>query len=309
MGDTIDVQSAQMLRREIYARPTVARGDLTRLLEIGRSAGDSAPKEFDDLLSQVAVDLLVEQVDPPKYIQQADADWFVAQLSAGAGLGRAAEYDMLTDVLRFSVSTPANLAAFAVAEMEKRIIGDGAVRALTEADVEALRVAVFATTEGSSLHVTRDSAEALFRIAHATKDAGNAPTFDDFFAKAVGNYLMGIAFHWTPSARDEVAMEKWLDEKPEGLGAFLGRMLHVDWSRGASVNELDEARAREENAADAKERASAEAVDSTEADWLLAHITRDSALTSGEIRLLEFLKRESPSISPKLQGLIDRNAA
>ena len=59
MGDTIDVQSAQMLRREIYARPTVARGDLTRLLEIGRSAGDSAPKEFDDLLSQVAVDLLV----------------------------------------------------------------------------------------------------------------------------------------------------------------------------------------------------------------------------------------------------------
>ena len=309
MGVAIDVQGAQMLRREIYARPAVSRADLTRLLDLGRAAGESAPPEFNDLLSQVAIDLLVEQVDPPKYIKDADADWFIAQMRAGDGLGRAGEYEMLTDVLRFAVSTPSQLAAFAVAEMEKRLTGAGAVRAVTDADVEALRVAVFATTEGSSLHVTRDSAEALFRIAHATKAAGNAASFDDFFAKAVGNYLMGIAFRWTPRASDEVAMEKWLDEKPEGFGAFIGRMLHPDFSRNVGVDEMDEARAKAENAADARERAGAEVVDSTEADWLLAHVTRDGGLTSGEVKLLEFLKRESPSISPKLQGLIDRNAA
>jgi hypothetical protein len=72
---------------------------------------------------------------------------------------------------------------------------------------------------------------------------------------------------------------------------------------------MDEARAKAENAADARERAISETVDSTEADWLLSHVTRDGALTSSEMKLLEFLKRESPSISPKLQGLIDRNAA
>ncbi len=343
MGVAIDAAGAQALRHDIYGKNKVTRDDLARLIDIGRAEGADAAPEYADLLAEVATDLLAEQVDPPRYISHCDADWLIGLLQGGDGLGNRAEFEMLVGLIRVAVSIPPNLAGFAVAEMEKTIIhghgGEHAAGVVTHDDVEALRLAVFAATEDSSLHVTRDSAEALFRIAHATEGAANDPGFADFFAKAVGNYLMGIAFHWTPKASEEIQAEKWLDEKPT-LGGFLHSMFggHDDEQTSAnhmeseleqaidarehategrrhltdlasSVSRRDDARAYVENQADAREMAEANRIDDAEADWLLAHLTRDGRLSSPETSLLRFLKAESPSISPKLQDILDRQAA
>ena len=118
MDAILDAARVMQLRRDAYSKAEVTCEDLSNLLAVGRSAGAAAPNEYAELLSQVAVDLLVNQVDPPKYINQPSADWFVSQIGA-SGLGCAAEYAMLIDVIRDAVSVPANLAAFAVGEIEK----------------------------------------------------------------------------------------------------------------------------------------------------------------------------------------------
>ena len=317
MSSNLDSAGVLAMRRNIYGKPAVTRADFCKVLGEGRAAGANAPQEYGDLLSEVACDLIVNQVDPAKYISQADADWFMAQLGPDNGLSCRAEYEMLVDILREAVSVPAPLAAFAVAEMEKSVVSghragatvDHAAGIVTHDDVEALRSAVFAATEGSSLHVTRTSAEALFHIAHATAGAANDPGFDDFFAKAVGNYLLGIANRWTPTAAEEVQKEKWLDDKAPSFGGFLGSLFGGGKREVASVDDLVERQFKAENDADSQAMAAASGIDAGEADWLLDHLTRVGALTSAEKQLLRFLKQESTTLPAALTAVMDRQAA
>ena len=153
----------------------------------------------------------------------------------------------------FDLSAPA-LASFAVGEIEKAIVaghsaaGRGAHAAgfVAREDVEALRNTVFAATQGSSLHVTRDSAEALFRIAHATAGADNDAAFDELFAQAIGNYLMGVAFSGTPDRADVLRHEAEL-EKATGFGGFFAAMARGP-SRAEVAEALESTEAEEEDA-------------------------------------------------------------
>jgi hypothetical protein len=307
-----DAADVRALRRRIYSRPVVSRADLEQALSFG---GDKASEEYMRLLADVATDLLVNQGDPPKYVSQADADWLIESIRGTGALSTSAEFIVLTEVIRYAVRVPPSLAAFCVGEIEKAIISgrpDHPAGHVSEDDLIGLREAAFAAVQGSSLHVTRDSAEALFRIARATKDAANDPGFDEFFAKAVGNYLMGIAFHWTPSADAEREKENWENQKSAGLGGLLGAMFggpRVPRLDIRSPDEIDEERLRAENAADAQEMAMASEIDPQETNWLIAQLSRPGALTGAERALLQFLKREAPTLPAKLQERISEVAA
>jgi hypothetical protein len=256
----------------------------------------------------VAADLLVNQADPPKYVAQTDADWLIGEIAASK-VGYNAEIPILLEVIRLAVSVPASLAAFCVSEIDKAIVGGREghpAGVVVRQDMQALRAAVFAAVDGSSLHVSRASAEGLFHIAHATKDAANDPEFDDFFAKAIGNYLMGIAFRWTPSRTEALETEKWLDDKPADFSRFLGAMFGGTASgdlAAKTLNEIDGERLREKNAADAREMATAVEIDGAETDWLMAHLTRAEELTSAEKALLTFLRQEAPSLPERLAAV------
>jgi hypothetical protein len=316
LDGAVDPAAVRELRRGAYSKPAIERADLTRLLEIGRRAGLDT-QEYADLLADVARDLLVNQADPPKYVSPADADWLIAQLRAGSGLSCRAEFEMLLAVLSYAVSIPPALSAFAVAEIEKAILEghyssgglpDHPAGVVSKADVEALRSCVFAATEGSSLHVTRDSAEALFRIAHLTSDVKNDPSFDEFFAQAIGNYLMGIAHHWTPSAAEEAEREKWLDRPAPAMGRFIQGLLHVRKTAEQRAYDEENARLRIENDADRAEIEGRANIDAAEGDWVLSHLTRSGGLTRAEKRLLLFLKDNAKSLPPKLLEAIETEA-
>jgi hypothetical protein len=167
--------------------------------------------------------------------------------------------------------------------------------------MEALRTVVFAATEGSSRHVTRDSAEALFRIADALAES-HKPGFEEFFAKAIGNYLMGVAFRGTLPADASRRADDWLDAPTGGVGGFVSSML--DFGRLREVVNIDAA----QNAADAQLMAEAEKIDASEAEWLIARLQRDGKISTAEKRLLAFLKAESPSIAPALAALMEKAA-
>ena len=301
----LDDQTVLTLRRDIYGKERATKADLARLIDMNRTAGVGASRAFVDLLNEVAADVLLNDVDPPKYIQPADADWLMARLSGG--LAGGAERDMLTHVIRNAVSVPPVLAAFAVGEIERGIVSASADRApvgVSHHDIEALRVVVYAATEGSSLHVTRESAEALFRIADATAGAKNDPAFDAFFARAIGNYLMGIAFRWTLPAGESRRADDWLDAPAQGLGQFVKAMFDRDRLGDHDAETVDAA----QNAADAQARAHAEKIDAAEADWLVARLHRDGVISEAEKSLLRFLGDESPTSAPALAALIDKAA-
>ncbi len=311
------------LRRAIYSKEKVTRDDLLQLLQVGRGAVNEQGDAYSELLSEVATDLLVRQADPTGYIDAGDADWLIAQLADGAGLSCRAEFAMLVDVLRFAVSAPPALTAFGVREVEKAILSgrrtatgetEHAAGIVTKEDVAALHSLVFAATEGSSLHVTRGSAEALFDIAHATAAEENDAGFDDFFAKAVGNYLMGVSFHWTAPAAAVREHQQWAD-RPASFGDFFSTLekgLSKSFGKLSTatkrVDDIDEVLFATENSADAAEILSASAIDATEADWLIARLTREGPLSSAEKSLLAFLVHEAASMPPALRALIEKQA-
>jgi hypothetical protein len=314
---TLDPAGALALRRAIYSKPFVSRTDFAHLLDCGRRCGASACEEYGELLADVATDLLVNQVDPPKYVAQDDADWVVAQIKSGDGLSCRAEYQALLAVIRYAVSLPSSFADFAVAEIEKAIVEgryvggacDHTKAVVEKSDVEALRLTAFAPVEGNSLHVSRSTAEALFRIAHATATAKNDPSFDDFFAKAIGDHLTGIAFHWTPSVAEERAKERWLDEKTPSFASALGGLFHLGQTNEQRDSAVESVRIGVENAADRAEIARRNNVSVEDGDWILAHLTRDGALTSAELKLLIFLKSDAGSLPPALAKVIEAQAA
>jgi hypothetical protein len=324
ISGALDATAALDMRRAIYSKDGVTRDDFAQLLAAGRAAGRDACPEYADLLAEAVTDLMVRQSDPTGYIAPADADWLIGRLADGGGLSCQAEFSMLVSVLRFSVSTPPTLAAFAVREVEKAIVSgrrtatgedDHAPGIVTAGDVEILHSLVFAPTEGSSLHVTRESAEALFDIAHATSGAQNEAGFDDFFAKAVGNYLMGVAFHWTPTAIEARAHEHWAD-RPASFSDFFSKMVEKPVAglfgglpaEMKTVDAIDEQVFARENAADAAEIQAASALNAGAADWVIAHLTREGPLTSAERRLLGFLAKEASAMPSALRAVIEKQS-
>lgn len=314
---SVDRVEARDLRQAIYGEGDPDRADVEKLITLGRAEGSD--EEFAQLLAEVAVDVFVHQADPSGYITDDDANWLIEKLGADGGLACAAEFAMLKRLIGRAVSVPPQLTAFAVREVEKAILtgrrdGFGGVDhepgVVTPDDVEALRSLVFAPTRGHALHVDSETAQALFDIAHATATADNAPEFPDFFAKAVGNYLLGVEFVGAPDREEELHIESYL-ARPGGFGSFLSEM----FGGGARLSEIDETIGDDQEDADRALNAetthrleAAARLTSDETKWVLAHLTRGGILTTAECRLLAFLRDESTSAPQELSDLYDQAA-
>ena len=319
MATTAGSPDATALRRSIFEKGAATRSDLAGLIALGPQAGDDP--EFIALVSDVAREVMIEDVDPRGYLTEDDADWLTAHLGDGGGLTCRAEFEVLRSVLTHAVSAPRSLSAFAMREIERAILTGrrgafGGVEheagVVTAEDVEALRAICFAPTAGAPMHVDRAAAETLFDIAHATVTARNDPGFADFFAKAVGNYLLGAAFVAIATREQALAEEREIDQR-SGFGAFLTALVGGLSAPNAAdgrktVDELTEERYHAENAETEARLAAASKIDAGEAKWVLAHLTRGGDLTDAEKRLIAFLRDESTAAPPEIVALFARAA-
>lgn len=300
------------LRRSIYAEGDPTRFDLERLIALGRSVPEDP--EFAELLADVAVDAFVRGVDPPGYLDEADAAWLISRLTDGGGLASSAEFQMLKALIGHAISVPSALTHFAVREVEKAIVSgrrgpiggaDPDVGKVTAADVETLRALAFAPTRAHSLHVDRATAETLFDVARATAHAENAPEFAPFFAQAVGNCLLGADFIGTPEREDVLRHESEL-ARPGGFGVFLaamvGRRPEIGRAFGTIGDDQEDAD-RAINVETERRLEAASHINAEQAGWLLAHLGRSGELTDAEKRLLAFLRDEAASAPPELTRL------
>jgi hypothetical protein len=238
----------------------------------------------------------------------------IARLADGGGLACPAEFDLLETLIGHAVSIPPSLTEFAIREVEKAILTgrrdafggeEHEPGIVTPSDVKALRALAFAPTRGHSLHVDRNTAEALFDIAHATATADNAPEFEELFALAVGNYLMGADFLGTPDASEVLSVESEL-AKPGGFGAFLSAVFQGAPDLNVAEESIDDAERDEDraiNAATDKRLDAGSHIQADAAKWVIGHLTRGGDLTAAERRLLAFLRDEAASAPPELEAL------
>jgi hypothetical protein len=289
-------------RRWIYGEAGPTFADIESLAAFGPQFGDDP--EFCALLHDVARDAVTLDVDPRGYVGEADAAALIA-LIGREQLSARARVALLIGVLGPAVSAPPALADFAVREVERAILTAGRVEGW---HVEALRAFCFAAKAGDAAHVDRAAAETLFDIAHATATADNDPAFADFFARAVGDYLLGAAFVVAPSREAELARERAMDARPT-FGAYLSG-LAGGWfgGRSPSVEQLADDIYAQENAETEARLAAAQDIDAGEAQWLIAHLARGGELSGPERRLLAFLREEGAAAPPEVAALIDRAA-
>ena len=309
-------ETALAVRKTIYSHGDLTPSDMDLVFAVARKAGRDPGPEWTSLFSEALTDYVVHQNVPEDYISQNKADWLTGQLTKSGGISSKAEFAMLIDVMTTALGVPPSLSTFALQEIKTAIVNgrrdaisdeDHPAGVVTKSDVEALRAVLYAATTGTVGHVTEEEAEALFDIAHATAAAQVDPSFDDLFARAVGNYLMAINFH-VPDAAETLHREKWLDQE-ESMSGFVSRML----KRAPKGNEFNvfksPGQAFEEDmgrldAGDEVARAESEKITDTEAKWVVAHLTRGGELTSAEKRLLQFLGAEAASMPPALRKLI-----
>jgi len=314
-------ETAVQVRKVIYGHEKLRPADMDLVFEVARKAGPNPCREWTQLFSEAVTDYLVRQAGPNGYISNGKASWLMKQFQQGGGICTRAEFAMLIDVMTSASGVPPALSAFALDEIKTAILKgrrgaftdeDHPKGVITKADVEALRAVLFAATPGSACHVTQEEAEVLFDIADATAGGKVDSSFDDLFARAIGNYLMAMSLHGG-SAEQELHREKWLDER-EKLPGFFARMMSKVSEIGfrdtlKSPLELAEEDMAKRNAEDERERAESEMVTDVESQWVLAHLTRDGKLSSAEKHLLDWLSAEGHALPTSLKALVDQSNA
>ena len=311
-------ETAVQVRKVIYGHEPLRASDMDLVFEVARKAGPNPCREWTQLFSEAVTDYLVRQAGPNGYISNGKASWLMAQFQKGGGICTKAEFAMLIDVMTSASGVPPALSAFALDEIKTAILNgrrgaftdeDHPKGIVTKPDVEALRAVLFAATPGSACHITQEEAEVLFDIADATADGNADASFDDLFARAIANYLMAISLH-AQSASEELHREKWLDER-EKLPGFFARIM----GKASEMSFLDTLKSPLEladedmakrNADDERERAESEMVTDAEAQWVLAHLTRDGKLSSAEKHLLTWLSAEGHALPASLKALVDQ---
>src|SRR5215203_4869260 len=87
------------LRQHIYGGRTIARAHIEELLEINRACADIGP-EWIDLFAEAMADFLVEQQAPQGYVDDANADWLIAQVTRDGRIDTATELEAIVAVMQ-----------------------------------------------------------------------------------------------------------------------------------------------------------------------------------------------------------------
>lgn len=294
----IGPDEVRQLRARFFADGAIGLREGEQLFELARRIGEGGSPEWRAFFAEAITDLLVNQVEPRGYLSEANASWLMKMIRADGRLLLDTEFETLLKVIGEARAVPDTLVAFALKTI-RDMISESEPRRVSRERVETMRRVLFVASSEGFGYVTRLEAETLFDIAEATAGADNDPSFDDLFARAVGNHVLALAGRTAPSAAEALRRAAWLDESrplSAGLGAFLQGMLNP-----FAASDTDPA-------ATPPSEAPVERIDDAEAAWIVERIGRDGTLSRAELALLAFLRSEASLIAPALRPLLDRAA-
>lgn len=301
------------LRAAVYADGGVDADEVRRLCRL--AAEDGFPTAAGrQLYVEALTDYVVLQTAPSGHVGEDMARWLIGMLTAD-GVVIDLEIDLLVNIMRRADSVPAELSAFALAEVSRAVLSgaeDGEGGVISAADVERLRRILYAFGNERSVGISREEAEVLFDLNDRTREADNDPAWSDLFVKAVASFLMAVRGYTVLSREETLRRDAWLDAPAGGVTALFGDMLSSMLTNGLSGvwsawRQQDDAALKPVEADEARIR-EAEAVTSEEVKWLADRIGRDGVIHANERALLKFLSEESPDIHPSLRTLLDTAA-
>jgi hypothetical protein len=307
----ITTEDVLQLRRHIYGGRAVTKEHIEALLEINNAGADQSP-EWTDLFAEAIADFVVEQQEPPGYVDAANAAWLIEQVTRDGRIDTGAELEAIIGVVQKAKKSPDRLVRFALETVRDTVLnGSGPARhsgtykpgVVTEADVALIRRVLYAPGGDQHIAVSRAEAEVLFDINDATAEAENHPSWSDLFVKAVANSVLFYSGYNVPTREEALRRERWLDE-PADVGAFFTRM-REGLARVFSGYQI-EAPSTSSNDTTEEHVAAARHVTEEEARWLSARLQRDGKLHANERALLSFLREKSVKIHPLLQPALER---
>lgn len=297
VGELTETEAHRIVN-EIYADGIVSRGEAETLFRLNEMLTASNP-EWGSRFREALTDFLITREAPEGWVTDEEADWLMAQVHHDGEHPCLEEIDLLLAVLRKADGVPSQLAHYTLDAIAHRIIDAGSANQLM---VERARFALFAGAGDGGLWVSQHEASVLFKINDAIATASNDPSWNDLFARAVGNHLMARAHPEPRSIEDAFAREAWLQDTSGGAGSFFSRMgasfLSGNWFASVtySPRKAEKARLMAAQAADRD----AEHVTETENSWLIEQLESDDQISPAEQALLAFLSKEAPGFA---QGL------
>ena len=296
-AERVTPEDTMALRQIVWINATIERDEAEAIFAINNAAKKNCPQWVDFFVEAIAA-YLVEQVPPHGYIDDANAEWLIAQIGKDGRLETRTELLLLVAILEKADNVADRLKAYAIAQVERTVLtGEGPTRiggslrpgVIDEAEVALLRRIFFAPGSDGGLMISDDEANALFRIKDATLGADNAPGWQTVFVQLVGNHLMAHpTSHQLPIER-AAELDRFMDNNAPNVGHFLKRMeetfLHPSKAWKSDIAEgLD-------NSAEAI--AADRAITTDEANWLKMHIAADGKMDDLEKALLAFILDES----------------
>jgi hypothetical protein len=262
-GHRITAEDVLAVRRAIWPDGRVSDTEAGFVFDLNRLIGEPSA-EWRDFFLDALTDYAVNQKAPRGYVDEANADWLIAEVEQDGEQVTRLEIELVVKVIERALNCPASLRAWALAQLEDAVVRGN--RTIDADECALLRRLVFAPGGEGALVVGKDEAEALWRLKDACLDSDNAPEWKILFVQAVGNHLMAWS-DYKPLARDEAArLEAFVNDDRSSVLGFFSRM------RGS--NPL------------------AEAITPEEQDWLDRHVEADGARDPYEEALLAFVAAE-----------------
>jgi hypothetical protein len=317
---SITADDVLVLRRQVFADGIVGRCEAESVFALNEGTRGNAAA-WDVFFVEALTDYFVWQSDPRGYVDDVGAAFLMQAVGRDGRIDGASELELVVNVIHWAASCPEPLRLMALAAVKAAVLTGGGVlfgpgrrRAgvIDRADVATVSKLVHAAGGEGSLRVSRREAELLFDLNDATTAAANDPGWRDLFVRAVASHLMFP--QGEPELLDADAMrrrDRWLAER-RGVGAMLGSMLSGVKRYGIAgvFREADvfgRRRAERESACAAavvREAEHRQAIDRSEADWLLSRLHGDGRLDPNEAALLRFIRKNAARIDPVLAPLL-----
>jgi len=313
------------LRRDVFADGVVDREEAEAVFRLERACAERH-EAWNTFYVDALTDYFVWRREPRGYIDESAADFLLDNIGHRGRLDGPTEFELLLNVVHWADSAPERLKDACIDAVRTSVADPaGAVYGrerrpgvIDPVDVEIVRRIVYARSLDGSITVTRREADMVVDLHDATREAENAETWPDLFAKVVACHLLfprGVPA--LPDADTVRRREAWMAER-RGFGALLGAVgkavARGDIDFRGAWQELDpfgaaaRRREAEREAAAEAEAARREGVDEAEAEWLVARLAADPrAVQRLPVRaLLMFVRREARFIAPALEPVLDR---
>ncbi|MEO0730211.1 MAG: hypothetical protein AAFY64_07510 [Pseudomonadota bacterium] len=301
------------LRRRFYEDGVISFDEAADMFGVAERI-DAAGPDWTEFFVEALCDTVVHQAEPAGYVSEENADWLIAHIMRDGAVGTRCELQLLVNVLEVANDAPAALKSFILAVIaDATLTGNGALLGderltpgiIGKPEAKLIRRVIFAGSGDGGAWVTRAEADFLFDLNDATRGAANDAAWQTLFVQGITNHLMSARIHEPVTAERQLEMQRWLEDKGQGLGGFLGRMFSSvpHFGFGGSERTFDEA-VGEDNARDDAKLADGATVTADESEWLISRITQDQHLDDNEIAVLVYLKENAPDLCSNLNELL-----